>query len=52
MQPGTLVHLAQFVHLNYSQKLCDFAYKPIWLGRVYIGDHKYINIMLLQWLEA
>ena len=40
------------MHLNDSQKLWDFAYKPIWLGRVYLGDHKYINIMLLQWLDV
>ena len=51
-QPGSLVHLVQFVHLNELKKPWDFAYKTIWLGRVYLGDHIYINNMLLQWLEA
>ena len=47
MQPGTLTHLVQFVHLNDLQKLLDFAYKSTRLDRVYLGDHKYMNIMLL-----
>ena len=25
--------------------------KPVWLDRVYLGYHKYINIVLLQWLD-
>ena len=24
----------------------------MWFDRVYFGDHKYINIMLLWWLEV
>ena len=23
----------------------------MWLDKVYLGDYKYINIVLLQWLE-
>ena len=32
--------------------MLEFALKPIWLDRVYLGDHKYINIKLLWWLEV
>ena len=49
MQLGTLVHLVQIVHYNDLQKSWDFAWNPIWLDRVYLGDHKYMNIVLLWW---
>ena len=41
-----------FCAMNDLQKLWDFAYKSKWLDTVYLGDHKYINIMLLWWLEG
>ena len=40
------------MQLNDLQKLWDCAYKPIWVGRLYLGDPKYINIVFLQWLEV
>ena len=32
--------------------MLKFAWKPIWLDRVYLGDQTCIDIMLLCWLEA
>ena len=33
-------------------KLSAKMWKPMWFDRAYFGDYKYMNIMLLQWLEV